>query len=168
MAELVDALASGAMTSMVSTGHHQTCSLALTNLDFRHHSASEKWAIPTLRHTLKIFNRLEFYIFTKLGNLPLNKIDAVETIEVITPVAVRGKLKTVKKLCRWINEIILYAINTGLIHANPLSNIGKAFGKCETFNCSGSISIIFMGRLTCRRDSGTVLRDDLNPRGEAS
>ena len=82
----------------------------------------------------KISNRLESYVFPKLGKLPLHKINAVETIEVITPVADRGKLETVKKLCRWINEIMLYAVNTGLIHANPLSGIGKAFDAPKVVN----------------------------------
>lgn len=82
----------------------------------------------------KISNRLESYIFPKLGKLPLHKINAVETIEVITPVANRGKLETVKKLCRWINEIMLYAVNTGLIHTNPLSGIGKAFNAPKVVN----------------------------------
>ena len=82
----------------------------------------------------KISNRLESYIFPKLGKLPLHKINAVETIEVITPAADQGKLETVKKLCRWINEIMLYAVNTGLIHANPLSGIGKAFNAPKVVN----------------------------------
>lgn len=77
----------------------------------------------------KISNRLEKYIFPKLGKLPIHKINAVDTIDVITPIADRSKLETVKKLCRWINEIMLYAANTGLIHANPLSGIGKAFNS---------------------------------------
>lgn len=38
-----------------------------------------------------------------------------------------GELETVKKLCRWVNEIMVVATNTGVIHANPLSGIGKAF-----------------------------------------
>ena len=82
----------------------------------------------------KITNRLESYIFPKLGKLPLHKIYAVETIEVISPLADQGKLETVKKICRWINEIMLYAVNTGLIYANPLSGIGKAFDAPKVVN----------------------------------
>jgi len=82
----------------------------------------------------KIFNRLESYIFPKLGKIPLHKLYAVDTIEVITPLADQGKLETVKKLCRWINEIMVYAVNTGLIHVNPLSGIGKAFDAPKVVN----------------------------------
>ncbi|MBT7043914.1 MAG: integrase arm-type DNA-binding domain-containing protein, partial [Gammaproteobacteria bacterium] len=82
----------------------------------------------------KISNRLETYVFPKLGKLPLHKINAVTTIETITPVADQGKLETVKKLCRWINEIMLFAVNTGLIHSNPLSGIGKAFDAPKVVN----------------------------------
>ena len=82
----------------------------------------------------KISNRLETYIFPKLGKIPLHKINAVTTIEAVTPAADQGKLETVKKLCRWINEIMLFAVNTGLIHANPLSGIGKAFDAPKVVN----------------------------------
>ncbi|MDH5355766.1 MAG: tyrosine-type recombinase/integrase, partial [Gammaproteobacteria bacterium] len=82
----------------------------------------------------KISNRLESYVFPKLGKMPLHKINAVEAIEAITPVADRGKLETVKKLCRWINEIMVYSVNTGMVHANPLSGIGKAFNAPKVVN----------------------------------
>lgn len=82
----------------------------------------------------KILNRLELYAFPALGKLPIHKITAVYAIETITPLADRGKLETVKKLCRWINEIMVYAVNTGVIHANPLAGIGKAFISPKAVN----------------------------------
>lgn len=88
----------------------------------------------SLAYYKKITDRLETYIFPKMGQTPIHKVNAVETIEIITPIAERDKLETVKKLCRWINEVMVYAANTGAIHANPLSGIGKAFNAPKVTN----------------------------------
>jgi len=75
----------------------------------------------------KITGRLEKYIFPKMGKTPIHKVTAVTTIEIIQPLANDEKLETVKKICRWVNEIMVHAVNTGVAHANPLAGIGKAF-----------------------------------------
>ncbi|MFT6164481.1 MAG: integrase [Zhongshania aliphaticivorans] len=82
----------------------------------------------------KIDDRLSKYVYPKLGNIPIHKIAAVDAIQVIMPVADEGKLETVKKLCRWINEIMVYAVNTGVNHSNPLAGIGKAFNAPKAVN----------------------------------
>ena len=82
----------------------------------------------------KIANRLNRYIFPKMGKTPIHKINAVDTIEIISPLAEEHKLETVKKLCRWVNEVMVYATNTGLIQSNPLSGIGKAFNAPKAVN----------------------------------
>ena len=45
--------------------------------------------------------------------LLFNNIDAIK------PIAAKGSLETVKRLCQRLNEIMLYAVNVGLINANP-------------------------------------------------
>jgi integrase len=82
----------------------------------------------------KIANRLELYVFPKLGKLPIQKLTASAAIEVLTPLAKAGKLETVKKLCRWINEVMLFAVNSGLLAANPLAGISKAFNAPRAVN----------------------------------
>lgn len=82
----------------------------------------------------KVLNRLELYIFPKLGSIPIHKLTATMAIKVIRPLAERNKLETVKKVCRWINEVMVYAVNAGLIHANPLNGIGKAFNAPKVVN----------------------------------
>ncbi|MBT5032234.1 MAG: tyrosine-type recombinase/integrase [Proteobacteria bacterium] len=77
----------------------------------------------------KIKGRLEKYIIPKIGKTPIHKVNAVDTIAAISPVADDKKLETVKKLCGWINEIMVYAVNTGVTFANPLTGIGKAFNS---------------------------------------
>lgn len=82
----------------------------------------------------KITDRLEKYIFPKMGKTPIQHISAVRTIDIIQPLANDDKHETVKKVCRWLNEIMVYAVNTGATHANPLSGIGKAFPAPKVTN----------------------------------
>ena len=64
-----------------------------------------------------------------LGGFSLHKVNAVETMAVLEPLAKQGKLETINNICGWINAIRDYAVNTGLIHSNPLSEISKAFSS---------------------------------------
>ena len=77
----------------------------------------------------KIADRLTLYLFPKLGKVPIHKLSAVQTIEVLAPLAKARKLETVKKICGWVNEIIVFSVNTGLIASNPLAAIGRAFNS---------------------------------------
>lgn len=78
-------------------------------------------------HAIDTWRSLELHIFPSLGKTPIHKITAVNTIAVIKPLAAKGTLETVKRLCQRLNEIMVYAVNTGLIMNNPLSGIADAF-----------------------------------------
>jgi integrase len=78
-------------------------------------------------HANDTYRSLEIHIFPWLGKLPIHKINAVQTIETLKPLAARGSLETVKRVAQRINEVMLFAVNSGLIHSNPLSGISKAF-----------------------------------------
>ncbi len=75
----------------------------------------------------KIESCLKSYIFPKLGDTPITELSAKQTIEVIHAAYNDDKLETVKKICRWLNEIMTYALNSGIAFNNPLTGIGKAF-----------------------------------------
>lgn len=87
----------------------------------------------------KVVSRLEKYIYPRMGRTPIQNINAPTTIDIIKPIADDEKYETVKKLCRWINQVMEYAVNTGYIHANPLSGIGKTF-KAPTVTNMPSIT----------------------------
>ncbi|MGZ8934250.1 MAG: integrase domain-containing protein [Methylobacter sp.] len=89
-------------------------------LDVKKSTVSENHAIDTWRS-------LELHVFTDLGKVPIHKITAIKTIEIIAPIAAKGSLETVKRLCQRLNEIMIYAVNTGIISSNPLTGISKAF-----------------------------------------
>lgn len=55
-------------------------------------------------------------------------------VEAFEPIKARGALETVRRLVQRINEIMIYAVNTGLIDANPASGIGIAFKKPKKQN----------------------------------
>lgn len=78
-------------------------------------------------HALDTWRSLEGHIFPSLGKVPIHKITATKTIEVIKPIAAKGALETVKRLCQRLNEIMVFSVNTGLINSNPLAGIQKAF-----------------------------------------
>ena len=78
-------------------------------------------------HAKDIWRSLELHIFPSLGKLPIHKITAVRAIDCIRPIAAKGSLDTVKRLCQRLNEVMIYAVNAGITNDNPLSGIGKAF-----------------------------------------
>ncbi|HGE6896552.1 TPA: integrase domain-containing protein [Serratia marcescens] len=76
-----------------------------------------------------IWRSLEKDIFPSIGGIPVQKIKARTLIEALEPIKARGALETVRRLIQRINEIMIYAVNTGLIEANPASGIGNAFER---------------------------------------
>ncbi len=78
-------------------------------------------------HALDTWRSLELHIFPTIGKLPIHKISALKTIEAIQPIAAKGSLETVKRLCQRLNEVMVYAVNSGIIDNNPLAGISKAF-----------------------------------------
>lgn len=76
-----------------------------------------------------IWRSLEKDVFPAVGGIPVQQIKARTLVEALEPIKARGALETVRRLVQRINEIMTYAVNTGLIDANPASGIGMAFEK---------------------------------------
>ena len=103
------------------TAHNNTLKhIAAQWLQVKKSKVSEDHADDTWRS-------LELHIFPSLGKLPIHKVTAVKAIKTIDPLAAKGSLETVKRLCQRLNEIMIFAVNTGLLAANPLAGISKAF-----------------------------------------
>jgi integrase len=73
------------------------------------------------------WNSLNNHIFPKLGNHPVTALTPVIVIDAMKPIANKGSLFVIKRLCQRLNEIMTYSANVGLIDANPLTGILKAF-----------------------------------------
>ena len=85
-------------------------------------------------HKARIYRSLELHIFPTLGKMPVHKIKAKKAIEVMRPLAERGILDTVRRLCQRLNEIMTYAVNTGILDTNCLTGIAKAFPPPKVTN----------------------------------
>lgn len=81
----------------------------------------------TENHAKSTWNSLELHIFPEIGNYPISQLTAPKMISILKPIALKGNLETVKRLCQRINEIMVFAVNTGLIPQNNLAGINKAF-----------------------------------------
>lgn len=64
-------------------------------------------------------------ILPSIENVPVQELKARALIQVLDPIKARGALETVRRLV----EIMIYAVNVGLIDANPASGIGNAFER---------------------------------------
>jgi integrase len=79
-------------------------------------------------HGDDIWRSLQLHIFPYIGKEPITSISAPLVIGVLKPIEVIGSHETVKRLCQRLNEIMVFAVNTGLIEgANPISGIKNAF-----------------------------------------
>ena len=78
----------------------------------------------TLKRT---WESLELHIFPYIGNKSIFKLKAKDFIQAMAPLRANGKLETIKRLCQRVNEIMFYAVNIGLIDANPAAKIKDAF-----------------------------------------
>jgi len=81
-----------------------------------------------------IWRSLEKDVFPVVGGIPVQQIKARTLVEALEPIRSRGALETVRRLVQRINEIMIYAVNTGLIDANPASGIGMAFERPKKQN----------------------------------
>jgi len=93
-----------------------------------------KQASVTQDYAKDIWRSLEKDVFPAIGEIPVQEIKARKLVEALEPIKARGALETVRRLVQRINEIMIYAVNTGLIDANPASGVGMAFEKPKKQN----------------------------------
>lgn len=96
-------------------------------LDTKKDTVSEK---TLAGHTQK----LRKYVYPALGKLPVNQITAPQAIAALRGIEKQGLLETVKRVCAILNSVMVYSVNSGLIHHNPLSGIAAAFRKPKSKN----------------------------------
>jgi len=100
---------------------------------------AERWwnvkkASVTEDYADDIWRSLQRDVFPAIGDIGVTELKAHTLVKAIQPVQARGALETVRRLCQRINEVMIYAQNTGLIDAVPSVNIGKAFEKPQKKN----------------------------------
>ncbi|HCE5247314.1 TPA: tyrosine-type recombinase/integrase [Vibrio parahaemolyticus] len=125
--------------------------LVALNIDPKHHEKEEKEKHEAIhKHTLfnvslewmelkkskvtenyakDIWRSFELHVFPTLSSQPISMITAQSVIETLKVVEAKGSLETVKRLTQRLNEVMVYAMNCGLLQSNPISNILAAFKK---------------------------------------
>jgi len=81
-----------------------------------------------------IWSSFERHIFPQVANVPISEITAPQVIKLLRPLEDSGNLETIKRLVQRLNEVMTYAVNGGIIHANPLSGIKANFKKPKKEN----------------------------------
>ncbi|MEZ8276130.1 integrase [Vibrio crassostreae] len=74
-----------------------------------------------------IWSSLKLHIFPALGPYPVSELRPQHAIDTMKPLAHKGNLETIKRLSQRLNEIMTFALNTGLVDANRLTGIKAAF-----------------------------------------
>ena len=85
-------------------------------------------------HAKDIWRSLELHVFPSLGKLPTSSVTAPLAIEALRPLAAKGSLEQVKRVCQRLNGIMILATNTGVVPHNPLAGISAAFKLPEKQN----------------------------------
>ena len=80
-------------------------------------------------YAYNIWRLLERDVFPAIGQMPVKELKASTLIAALEPVRVCGTLETLHRLTQRINVIRKFAINTGLLNANPASTTDEAFVK---------------------------------------
>ncbi|UGA53719.1 tyrosine-type recombinase/integrase [Vibrio sp. VB16] len=77
------------------------------------------------------WRKLELYAFPKFGDIPVASLTPMVVQSALRPLAVNGKLETVKRTIQLVNEVMNYAINSGLLQHNVLAGVSKTFESPE-------------------------------------
>ncbi|KGQ32006.1 tyrosine-type recombinase/integrase [Gallibacterium anatis] len=83
----------------------------------------------TLKRT---WERLQKYIFPVLGDLSISSITPMQVVNIIDPLFKRGIANTGILLMRNINEIMVYAVNRGIIEFNKCTNVSATFNAHQS------------------------------------
>uniref|UniRef100_UPI002F96D4C3 tyrosine-type recombinase/integrase n=1 Tax=Vibrio taketomensis TaxID=2572923 RepID=UPI002F96D4C3 len=78
-------------------------------------------------HGIDILRSLELHVLPKIGNTPIDQITPMIVINSLRPLAEKGSLETVKRVCQRLNEVMTFAVNVGLIEFNLLAGVRHAF-----------------------------------------
>jgi integrase len=78
-------------------------------------------------HAVDIKRSLDLHIMPTLGDRPITELKNKEIIDTLKPLAAKGSLEMVKRICQRINEIMIYCVNTGVLNHNSFAGISSAF-----------------------------------------
>lgn len=80
-------------------------------------------------HLIDIENMLKANLLEALGEKPIASLTPVNVTPVLDIVANRGALSVLSKVIRYLNQIINFAVNRGIVPANPFTAISDVYHK---------------------------------------
>ncbi|MDO3816597.1 integrase domain-containing protein [Salmonella enterica] len=94
---------------------------------------AEKWyAIKkgnvTEKHAAQIWSSLEKNVFPAIGDIPVMHLKAPDLIAALKTIEARGALETLRRIVQRVNEVMDFAVNSGLMEINPLYRVSRMFG----------------------------------------
>ena len=75
----------------------------------------------------KAIRHMELYALPALGGYPLKEITAPLVIDTLRPLEKQNKLETLGRVRTKLNQVMNFAVNTGVVEHNPLNKISAAF-----------------------------------------
>jgi integrase len=82
----------------------------------------------------KIWRSLENDVFPRIGKLPVDQITAPKAIQVLSAIIGRDSYEIARKVARRMNNVMTFAVNTGLVHHNPLAGIRETIPANKAVN----------------------------------
>jgi integrase len=82
----------------------------------------------------KIWRSLENDVFPRIGKLPIDQLTAPKAITILDAITGRDSYEIARKVSRRLNNIMTYAVNTGLIYHNPLAGIKETIPATKVVN----------------------------------
>ena len=70
---------------------------------------------------------IELYALPKLGGYPIKEITEPLVIDMLRPLEKQNKNETLSRVHIKLNQVMNFAVNTGVVEHNPLTKISAAF-----------------------------------------
>ncbi|MBW4198560.1 tyrosine-type recombinase/integrase [Enterobacter cloacae subsp. cloacae] len=104
--------------------HRRTNTFRIVAADWYEMKKTQNLAANTIKD---IWRSLEKYVFPDIGDMPVTDLTPRHFVNLLEPVKARGNLETLKRVLQRINEVMVFASNSGLTEQNPAANVRKAF-----------------------------------------
>jgi len=101
-------------------------------------------------HASKLMGRLERHLFPCIGSIPISKLQKQQVAKAIDKISSRGTLDIAQRIAQLTRNILIYAMDTGLIDSVPM-------GSTKNILPSGRMQKP-MPALTDPKDIGELLR----------
>ncbi len=87
-----------------------------------------KLAATTFKKILRYFEK---DVFPNIGHYPIRDVSATVGISVINAISGRGSQEIARKISRAMNQVMVFAVNTGRIKHNPLAGIKEVIPQTK-------------------------------------